>query len=108
MSKILVAFAHPHQPRHGSHIFTELLTTYRGQIDFRVADAHAVAALGQFHIVSSVMVFQFVDDFETLIGKLAAAVATDGLLIFAVFNPAYVVERIAANSTSTKAPGFVG
>lgn len=69
---------------------------YGASVEFLVGDARTVGALGQFDAVTSVMVLQFVEDAQATIGHLAAALPPGGVLVFAVFNPTFVVERIAA------------
>jgi trans-aconitate methyltransferase len=72
---------------------------YSEQVEFRVADAATFAGLSQFDIVTAIMVFQFVEDIAGLLRQLAGVLREGGLLAFAVFNPAYVAERIAAGRT---------
>lgn len=66
------------------------------QIEFQVADADSISRFEVFHIITSIMVFQFVHDIGKLVCQLASILRPGGLLVFAVFNPGYVVERIAA------------
>ena len=67
--------------------------------DFRVGNAQTLAETGPFDIITAIMVFQFVEDMDEMLRQAAAALPEGGLLVFAVFNPAYVAERSQAGRT---------
>src|SRR3989338_1142779 len=45
---------------------------------------------GEFNLITAIMVFQFINDVQTTLEKLIAALKQGGLLFFAVHNPEYV------------------
>jgi 2-polyprenyl-3-methyl-5-hydroxy-6-metoxy-1,4-benzoquinol methylase len=54
----------------------------------------------KFDAITSIMVFQFIDDISSSIADLAEMLESGGALSFAVFNPDYVIKNC------TKAGGF--
>jgi 2-polyprenyl-3-methyl-5-hydroxy-6-metoxy-1,4-benzoquinol methylase len=48
-----------------------------------------------FDVITAAMVFQFIDDIEGVLAQLVARLKPSGTLVFAVFNPAFVVNLIA-------------
>lgn len=62
------------------------------QIPFYMAGVQEVAGLGEapFALIVSVMVFQFIPDIDACFAALDKAIAPNGVLAFAVFNPDYV------------------
>ncbi len=65
--------------------------------EFIAGDADVLPSLGKFTLITSLMTLQFVENVQGLFGNLAPALADDGMLIFSVFNPAYVSNAIRAN-----------
>jgi len=67
-------------------------------IDFHVAGAEIAATLSKapFALISSVMVFPFIQNIESVLDDLDQALIPDGLLAVAVFNPDYVYANIGA------------
>lgn len=48
----------------------------------------------QFDLITSIMVFQFVEDMHILLQKLLSKLKPNGLLVFSVFNPQFVVHTL--------------
>ena len=61
-------------------------------IDFHVSGAEAMVSLKKapFALITSIMVFQFVQDIESTMDDLDKALRPGGLIAFAVFNPDHV------------------
>ncbi len=65
------------------------MNAYGDAVEFRVGDAALLREMPPFEIITSIMALQFVADIEPLLADFAAALDTNGHLIFAVHNPAY-------------------
>jgi len=65
-------------------------TAYGNAVDFRVGNDAILPQLPPFTLITSIMALQFVADIEPLLAAFAAALDTNGHLIFAVHNPAYI------------------
>jgi len=57
---------------------------------------------GKYDLVTSIMVFQFIVDIESTIERITTIIKLGSLVIFAVFNPCFIVE----NSSNDVFSGF--
>jgi trans-aconitate methyltransferase len=69
-------------------------SAFGSQATFVVGDAGDVGELGSFDAVVSVMVLQFVEDVRSVFATLTNSLSNDGVIVFAVHNPAYVERSI--------------
>lgn len=53
----------------------------------------------RFDLITGIMVFQFVEDIETLFSKLVSQLTENGLVVFAVFNPEFVAACLKAETS---------
>lgn len=58
----------------------------------------AISAKENYHLITAVMVFQFIGDIEATVDALVKALAPGGLVISAVFNPRFVEDNLDSNS----------
>ena len=72
----------------------EVAQKHLPQIQFAVGDANAINADEKFDAITGVMVFQFESNLTETFEKLASHVNPGGCVVFAVFNPAWIVECI--------------
>ncbi|MBI4037160.1 class I SAM-dependent methyltransferase, partial [Candidatus Daviesbacteria bacterium] len=70
---------------------------YGKQITFCAGDVDLLQKIKPFDIITSVMTLQFIEDIEKTISALSQALVTNGLIIFAVYNPDFVKESIKNN-----------
>lgn len=80
---------------------------YGDAVDFRVGDAALLRELPPFALITSIMALQFVADIEPLLADFAAALDTDGHLIFAVHNPAYFSGETLRFSNGVAVPIYI-
>jgi SAM-dependent methyltransferase len=81
--------------------------TYGDTVDFRVGDAALLRELPPFALITSIMALQFVADIEPLLADFAAALETEGHLIFAVHNPAYHSGETLRFSNGVTVPIYI-
>jgi trans-aconitate methyltransferase len=80
---------------------------YGDAADFRVGDATLLPQLPPVALITSIMALQFVTDIEGLFADFAAALDTNGHLIFAVHNPAYHRDETLRFSNGVAVPIFI-
>jgi SAM-dependent methyltransferase len=76
-------------------------------VAFRVGDAALLRQLPPFALIVSIMALQFVADIDALLAAFAAAIETNGCLIFAVHNPAYLSGETLRFSNGVAVPIFI-
>lgn len=76
---------------------------YGSAIKFTVGGSEIVSEMPAYDAISSIMVLQFIPDYVSVVGRLAAALKPGGLLLLAVFNPAFISDWIKARD-----PSYVG
>lgn len=57
-----------------------------------------------YDVIASVMVFQFIENIEQTIAGLLPTLKSDGLVIYAVFNPEFVYDNSAKNDAGLFSP----
>ncbi|HWY78959.1 MAG TPA: class I SAM-dependent methyltransferase [Candidatus Sulfotelmatobacter sp.] len=67
---------------------------YGDQVDFLLGDSTVLSKLKHFSIITSIMALQFIENIEETLQDLANILEQDGLLIFAVHNPAQIKEYL--------------
>jgi SAM-dependent methyltransferase len=80
---------------------------YEDDVEFRVGDAALLRGMPPFALITSIMALQFVAEIEPLLAGFAAALDTDGHLIFAVHNPAYHRGETLRFSNGVTIPIFI-
>jgi 2-polyprenyl-3-methyl-5-hydroxy-6-metoxy-1,4-benzoquinol methylase len=60
------------------------------QAYFCHGDTQTASSFAPFVLITSSMAFQFIEDIDTTLAKLAEALTPGGLLVFAISNPAYL------------------
>lgn len=80
---------------------------YGDAVDFRVGDTTLLRQVPPFSLITSIMALQFVAEIEPLLADFAAALDTDGHLIFAVHNPAYHSGETLRFSNGVAVPIFI-
>lgn len=61
-----------------------------------------VAQKGKYDLITSIMVFQFINDIDTTINNILSCLKPNGLIIYVVFNPEFIKE----NSNNNIFTGF--
>ena len=69
---------------------------YGKEISFKVGDHHQLTHMGKVACIASIMSLQFIGDIDAAMSDFSKALIPNGLLIFAVFNPEYVVNGLKA------------
>lgn len=64
----------------------------RGNVVYEIGGYDFVNKYSPFQLITAIMVFQFIENLDTLINTLAHCLVKDGLLFFAVHNMEYVRE----------------
>jgi len=59
------------------------------------SDPQTMRSDQRYDLITSIMVLQFIDNIEQTIESLANSLDKDGVIIFAVFNPAFVHDNMA-------------
>ncbi len=67
-------------------------------ITYEVGDTALLETLQPFAVITSVMVFQFIEPIEDTLQKITQVLESQGLLVFAVFNPAWVSLCLKAST----------
>ena len=71
-----------------------------------ITNSMAIAAEnGKYDLVSSIMVFQFIEDIESTINSIISMIKENGLIIFSVFNPKFIEDN-ANNGVFTEFNSF--
>ncbi len=70
--------------------------SYGKDIHFLVGDSGVLLNLKPADVITSVMTLQFIEDIDATLSHFAKALLPGGLLVFAVFNPDYVVDSLRA------------
>lgn len=66
-----------------------------------IGQAQDVFGKSRYQLITSIMVLQFVEEIEDTIAMLANSLSRDGILIYAVFNPAFVYDNMARQQLFT-------
>lgn len=66
-------------------------------ITYMVGDASLLKDMSPFTVITSIMVLQFIPAIEPALKDLVAALEPGGILVFEVFNPAWVSACLKAN-----------
>lgn len=88
-------------------MIAKAMQAYGDAVDFRVGDAKLLEQLPPSSLITSIMALQFVADIEPLLAACAAALDTNGHLIFAVHNPAYFSGDTLRFSNGVAVPIFI-
>ncbi|OGG26271.1 hypothetical protein A2960_04825 [Candidatus Gottesmanbacteria bacterium RIFCSPLOWO2_01_FULL_39_12b] len=67
---------------------------YGEKVKFITGNSNILTSLGKFDIITSIMTLQFIKNVADTIDNFSKVLYKSNLLVFAVFNPAYVVEGI--------------
>ena len=60
-------------------------------------DTNVIESGQKYDLVTAIMVLQFIDNIEEVIATIAKTLNKDGLIIYAVFNPAFVHDNMGDN-----------
>lgn len=74
-----------------------LIKSAQGHVppDIRISnDTRVFATDQQYALLTSIMVLQFIDNIEEVIASLCKTLDQNGILIYAVFNPAFVYDNM--------------
>jgi len=80
---------------------------YGDAVDFRVGDGTLLRELPPFSLITSIMALQFVADIASLLADFAAALDTNGHLIFAMHNPAFISGETLRFGNGVTVPIFI-
>ena len=67
---------------------------YGKNVVFKVGDSRQLSQIGPVICISSIMALQFVKDIDAAMSDFSKTLMPNGLLIFAVFNPDYVINGL--------------
>lgn len=62
--------------------------------EVNISHSRDVLTSNHYDLISAIMVMQFIENIEEVIARLANAVAMDGVIVSAVFNPAFVHDNM--------------
>lgn len=69
-------------------------SAYGEKINFISGDTSNLSSIEPFSVITSVMTFQFIENIEKAFKDLASVIEKNGILIFAVHNPAQIKDYL--------------
>lgn len=72
-------------------------TSTENKIDYLIGDHTKISPQTKFQVIVSIMTFQFIKNIDSVFESLTRSLDKMGLLIFTVFNPAWVSESLKNN-----------